>query len=97
MKACTLAALVLVGAGLAAPSAGAMPKSGISSEEWSNLVSVANKSSKKRKKNHNYSSAKGYIPGYVLTPYGRGDCIGWWEPLANGLMRCNGQFLPYRY
>jgi hypothetical protein len=54
-----------------------------------------------KKKGHNYNSGPnsslGYIPGYVPTPYGRGDCIGWWEPLGNGLMRCHGQFIPYRY
>jgi hypothetical protein len=52
---------------------------------------------KSNKKGHNYNSGPnsslGFIPGYVPTPYGRGDCIGWWEPLGNGLMRCHGQFI----
>lgn len=64
-------------------------------------VSQAKQNKTIKKKGHNYNSAPnsslGYIPGYVPTPYGPGDCIGWWEPLGNGLMRCHGQFIPYRY
>jgi hypothetical protein len=74
----------------------------------SNEVFVASQAKHKKsgvkttkKKGHNYNSAPnsslGYTPGYVPTPYGPGDCIGWWEPLGNGLMRCHGQFIPYRY
>ena len=64
-------------------------------------VSQAKQNKATGKKGHNYNSGPnsslGYIPGYVPTPYGPGDCIGWWEPLGNGLMRCHGQFIPYRY
>jgi hypothetical protein len=66
-----------------------------------NVVLVAaqlkKKSKAKSRPGHNYTSgvnsSLGYIPGFVPTPYGRGDCIGWWEPLGNGLMRCHGQFI----
>ena len=65
------------------------------------VVAQAKQNKAIKKKGHNYNSAPnsslGYIPGYVPTPYGPGDCIGWWEPLGNGLMRCHGQFIPYRY
>jgi hypothetical protein len=97
MKTVNLAALVLIGVSLAAPPAAGHLIPGSSLDGWSNIVEVSNKHSKKPKKKHNYSSAKGYIPGYVLTPYGRGDCIGWWEPLGDGTMRCHGQFIRYRY
>jgi hypothetical protein len=96
MKIANLAAIGLIGASLAAPPAAAVPVHGGSPDQF-NLVQVAKKNSKKPYKKHNYSSGRGYIPGYVPTPYGPGDCIGWWEPLGNGLMRCHGQFLPYRY
>jgi hypothetical protein len=92
-----LIALVLIGASSAAsPVAGAPGPSG-GQEEWSSLIQVASKYAQKKKKNHNYSSGKAFIPGYVPTPYGRGDCIGWWEPIGNGLWRCHGQFIRYRY
>jgi hypothetical protein len=97
MKTIDLATLILIGLSLAVPPAAAIPIHGGSSEVWSNVIQVAKKNSKKPNKKHNYRSGKGYIPGYVLTPYGRGDCIGWWEPLGDGTMRCHGQFIRYRY
>jgi hypothetical protein len=65
------------------------------------VLAQAKQKKTSRKKGHNYNSGPnsslGFIPGYVPTPYGRGDCIGRWVPLGNGLMRCQGQFIPYRY
>lgn len=95
MRTINLIVLVLIGASLASPpvTAALRPSSGL--PEWSNLIEVATKKPQKKKKGHNYGSGNGFIPGYVPTPYGRGDCIGWWEPIGNGLFRCRGQFIRY--
>jgi hypothetical protein len=97
MRTVNLIVLVLIGASLAAPSATAALRPAGSLQEWSNVVQVASKKTQKKKKGHNYSSGNGFIPGYVPTPYGRGDCIGWWEPIGNGLFRCHGQFISYHH
>lgn len=34
-----------------------------------------------------------FIPGYVLTPYGRRDCIGWWHWHGDGWPHCHGQLI----
>jgi hypothetical protein len=96
MRIVNLIVSVLIGASLAAPPAtAALRPSG--DLQWSNLIQVASKQPQKKKKGHNYSSGNGFIPGYVPTPYGRGDCIGWWEPIGNGLFRCRGQFIRNGY
>jgi hypothetical protein len=59
----------------------------------SHLVRAANKTEKKQLKKHNYNSTKNFIPGHVRTPYGYGDCIGWWEPHSDGRMQCHGQLI----
>jgi hypothetical protein len=97
MRIANLIALVVIGAGIAAPSVGAVAIPNHSKAEWSSYIQVASKSAQKNKKSHNYSSGNGFIPGYVPTPYGRGDCIGWWEPIGNGLFRCHGQFISYHH
>ena len=90
------AILVLIGVSIATPpsTAALRPSGGL--QQSHALIYVASKKSSKRK-GHNYSSGKGFIPGYVPTPYGRGDCIGWWEPIGNGLFRCHGQFIRTGY
>jgi hypothetical protein len=97
MRTVNFGALLLFGISLAALPAAAISIPKNSGYELPYTIQAANKNSNKPKRNHNYSSGKGFIPGYVPTPYGRGDCIGWWEPLGNGLFRCRGQFIPYRY
>ena len=93
MRIINLTVLMLIGASLAAPPATAALRPSGSLQEWSNLVQVASKKPQKKNKGQNYNSGNGFIPGYVPTPYGRGDCIGWWEPIGNGLFRCRGQFI----
>jgi hypothetical protein len=87
---------LLMAVGFAAPPVGAVPIPGPGKEEWSSTIQVAGKKAQKNK-HHNYSSGNGFIPGYVPTPYGRGDCIGWWEPIGNGLYRCHGQFISHHH
>jgi hypothetical protein len=96
MRAVNLNILVLVGVSFAVPPLTAVlaPSGGL--QQSSTFLYVASKKSSK-KKGHNYSSGNGFIPGYVPTPYGRGDCIGWWEPIGNGLFRCHGQFIRTGY
>src|SRR5687767_1627940 len=93
MKTGNLLVLALIAASFTAPSTIAAFRPADRLQKWSDVVQVASKKTQKKKKGHNYSSGKGFIPGYVPTPYGRGDCIGWWEPIGNGLFRCRGQFI----
>jgi hypothetical protein len=75
---------------LAAPlySAAALEKPAV------NVVHVAKKKlPQKNNSRSNYNASQGYIPGHVLTPYGYGDCIGWWERHPNGRMQCHGQLI----
>jgi hypothetical protein len=58
-----------------------------------NIVQVAQKKSQKKTNRSNYNASQGYIPGHVRTPYGYGDCIGWWERHPNGRMQCHGQLI----
>ena len=59
-----------------------------------NVVYVAKKKPPQKNSNRsNYNASQGYIPGHVLTPYGYGDCIGWWERHPNGRMQCHGQLI----
>jgi hypothetical protein len=97
MKTSLLAALLFIGTSLLAPPSGAVTLVGAQETVRSNVIQAASHKPKKPSKKQNYSSGNGFIPGYVPTPYGRGDCIGWWEPLGNGLFRCRGQFIRYRY
>jgi hypothetical protein len=58
------------------------------------VVLVAKKKPLQKTNNRsNYNASQGYIPGHVLTPYGYGDCIGWWERHPNGRMQCHGQLI----
>jgi hypothetical protein len=59
----------------------------------SNMIHVAEKKSQKKINRGNYNASQGYIPGHVRTPYGYGDCIGWWERHPNGRMQCHGQLI----
>jgi hypothetical protein len=69
-------------------SAAALEKSPV------NVVHVAKKKPpRKNSKRSNYNASQGYIPGHVLTPYGYGDCIGWWERHPDGRMQCHGQLI----
>ncbi len=97
MRIVNLIILVLIGVGFTAPPVAAAPRPSYRQDEWSSFIQVASKNAQKNKKTHNYSSGNGFIPGYVPTPYGRGDCIGWWEPIGNGLFRCHGQFISYHH
>jgi hypothetical protein len=56
-------------------------------------VHVAEKKSQKKTNRGNYKASKGYIPGHVRTPYGYGDCIGWWDRHPDGRMQCHGQLI----
>jgi hypothetical protein len=56
-------------------------------------VHVAQKKSQKKTTRGNYNASQGYIPGHVRTPYGYGDCIGWWERHPDGRMQCHGQLI----
>ena len=58
-----------------------------------NIVQVVEKKSQKKTNRGNYNASQGYIPGHVRTPYGYGDCIGWWERHPNGRMQCHGQLI----
>jgi hypothetical protein len=58
-----------------------------------NIIHVAEKKSQKKINRSNYNASQGYIPGHVRTPYGYGDCIGWWERHPDGRMQCHGQLI----
>jgi hypothetical protein len=66
---------------------------GVAPDEFSSLRQMAKKKSTK----HNYTGAKGFIPGHVWTPYGYADCRGWWERHSDGRMECHGQLIIERY
>lgn len=95
----TLAALVLFGMSFATPSTSAAsfyPES--ASDASSSLIQIANKKyNKKSEKKHNYTGARGYIPGHVMTPYGYADCRGWWERHSDGRMQCHGVLILKRW
>jgi hypothetical protein len=57
------------------------------------VIQVTEKKSQKKTNRGNYRGSQGYIPGHVRTPYGYGDCIGWWERHPNGRMQCHGQLV----
>src|SRR5215212_3653187 len=87
MKVCSLAAVAVLGSGLAAASTfAAIPdrqavQDIIGSVQVQNLVQVASTSERDRKKRRNFNAGFSYrelgiIPGHVPTPYGYRDCIG---------------------
>lgn len=99
MKTVTLAALAFLGASFAMPLAFAAPLHpgtirlgimNVAPDEFSGLVQLASKNSKKK---HNYNHGSDFIPGYVLTPYGHRDCIGWWHRHKDGRLHCHGQLI----
>ena len=65
MRTVNFGALFLFGISLAALPAAAMSIPKNSGYELPYTIQAANKNSKKPKRNHNYSSGKGFIPGYV--------------------------------
>ena len=95
MKTIAFAALALIGASIVGtPSFGQVLTSNSDRQtiDAASLVLVANK---KTRVKQNWSSTSGYIPGYVLTPYGRADCIGRWWRDKYGRFHCQGQLIPY--
>jgi hypothetical protein len=78
---------------LASPLAGAMKETRFSPALDALLQVQANK--KKKIKNYRQESqGPPYIPGWVLTPYGRKDCIGRWHWHADdGWYHCHGQLI----
>jgi hypothetical protein len=94
MKVVILAALALVSLASSALAGSLNP--GIMNQEmrvtlgeFSGAMPVVDR---KRKRKNNWSQG-GFIPGYVLTPYGRRDCIGWWHRHSNGRLHCHGQLI----
>jgi hypothetical protein len=105
MKIGTLAALAVLGTGLAAASSFAAPPAPRTSQgiilpgQLPDLVQVAGKSSdeyRKKRKHYNFGFSYrelGLIPGHVPTAYGYRDCIGSWHLHANGYIHCHGQLI----
>jgi hypothetical protein len=110
MKTVTLAALVVIGAGLAAGSASAAPinpgLAGISPDQLSNVTQVNHKKWKgnnwkwrHRHHDNDFGLRFGFgVPFFALGVgpyYDRPDCIGWWHRHYHRL-HCHGQ-LVYDY
>jgi len=96
-----ISCLLLIGVGLATaapPLAAPLFPAAALEKPAVNVVHVAKKKPpQKNKKRSNYNASQGYIPGHVPTPYGYGDCIGWWERHPNGRMQCHGQLILERW
>ena len=98
MKTVTLAALALIGASFAAIPVFAAPLNpGITNQgildvapgEFSGVVQVVDRK-RKQKLKLNFGYGGSFIPGYVLTPYGRRDCRGWWHQHSDETLHCHG-------
>jgi hypothetical protein len=89
--------LVLIGVSLATTiptSAAPLYSAVVPVKPATSVVHVAKKKPVQKRNNRgNYNASQGYIPGHVLTPYGYGDCIGWWERHPDGRMQCHGQLI----
>jgi hypothetical protein len=98
MKTITLATLVLIGASFAAIPAFAVPLSPgmanqgilkVAPDEFLGVMQVVDKK-RKRKLRLKFGYGDNFSPGYVLTPYGRRDCRGWWHQHSDGTLHCHG-------
>ena len=93
MKTAILAALALF---FGATWALAVPlRPGMANQEISNVVpdeflGVMQVVDKKRKRKRGSNYGRSFIPGYVLTPYGRRDCRGWWHQHSDETLHCHG-------
>ena len=110
MKTVTLAALAVIGAGLAASSTSAAPinpgLAGISAVPSSNVIQVDHKKwmgnnwkwrHHRRHHDNDFRFGLGFgVPFFALGAYDRPDCIGWWHRHRSGRLHCHGQ-LVYDY
>lgn len=95
MKAAAIASMMLImwsiSPLMASPLAGAMGGIDVSPAPDLPLQVQANKK-KKLKSYRRDGRGPPYIPGWVLTPYGRKDCIGRWHWHEDrGWYHCHGQ------
>lgn len=94
MKAAVVAAVISIALShaplMASPLPGAADRPNISPASQALVQVQADKKKKKKRE------AKGppYIPGWVMTPYGRRDCIGRWHWHEDGgWYHCHGQLI----
>jgi hypothetical protein len=97
MKAVAVAAIILIASSsaplMASPLAGAAHRLEISPAPHELVQVQVNKHNKKKKKTRE-AQGPPYIPGWVLTPYGRKDCIGRWHWHEDrGWYHCHGQLV----
>jgi hypothetical protein len=108
MKTVTLAALAMIGAGLAASSTSAAPINpgfaGMSAVPSSNVIQVdkkwmGNNWKWRHHRRHHFNDDFGFGIGFGFPFVGLGvydrdvDCIGWWHRHRSGRLHCHGQLV----
>jgi hypothetical protein len=97
VKAAAFACVILIMWGnaslIASPLANSMGELNLTAPP-DQLVQVQVNKKKKIKKYRREAQGPPYIPGWVLTPYGRKDCIGRWHWHEDrGWYHCHGQLI----
>jgi hypothetical protein len=94
MKASAFAALMLFASGGTPLAASPVASGANSATVYSSSQALKHVQANKKKKKRRQAQGPPYIPGWVLTPYGRRDCIGRWHWHEDGgWYHCHGQLI----